>query len=104
MVDVLERIREAEAQAEQIKSDARRAADEIIMQARHAASTLIEETKRAAREEATKLIAAEEAKALTEAEEIRRRGTQQAAQLHQEAEEKLPAAVGLVVKHVVTHL
>ncbi len=99
--DVLERIREAEAQAEQIKAEARRQADEILTQARHAANSLIEETKRAAREEATKLIAAEEAKAIKEAEEIRRQGLHQATQIHTEAQKHLATAVEFVFQRVV---
>lgn len=99
--DVLERIREAEAQAERIKAEARRQADQILSEARAAASSLIEEAKRQAREEGAKLIAAEEGQARQEAEEIRRRGALQAAHIQKEAESKLTAAVEFVLQHVV---
>jgi len=98
---VLERIREAEAQAEQIRADARRQADEIIAQARQAASALLEEARQRAREEGAALVAAEESKAHHEAEELRRRGVQQAAQVQKDAERQLAAAVELVLQHVV---
>lgn len=101
MGDILERIREAEAQAEQIKSDARRQADEILAEARQAATTLIEEAKRAARDEGAKLVAAEENKALQEAKEIRERGAHQAAQIQKDAESRLAAAVEFVLQRVV---
>ncbi len=101
MIDVLERIREAEAQAEQIRADARRQADEIIAQARQVASALVEEAKQKAREEGAALVAAEESKARHEAEEIRRRGVQQAAQIQKDAERQLAAAVELVFQHLV---
>lgn len=101
MIDVLERIREAETQAEQIRADARRQADEIIAQARQAASALVEEAKQKAREEGAALVAAEESKARHEAEEIRRRGVQQAAQIQKDAERQLAAAVELVFQHLV---
>jgi vacuolar-type H+-ATPase subunit H len=72
--DVLERIRDAEIQAEQIKAEARRQAEELLAQARSAASALVEEAKRHARDEGARLIATEESKARQEAEEIRRPG------------------------------
>lgn len=99
--DVLERIHKAEAQAEQIRADARRQADEIIAQARQAADALLEEAKRRAREEGATLVAAEESKAHHEAEEIRRHGALQAGQIQKEAESKLAVAVELVLQHVV---
>jgi vacuolar-type H+-ATPase subunit H len=99
--DVLERIRHAETQAETIKSDARKQADEILAKARQAAAALIEETKRKAREEGAAVIVAEESKAHQEAEEIRRRGTHKAAQLRKEAEARLSSAVEFVLKHLV---
>ncbi len=98
---VLERIREAEAQAEQIRAEARRQADEILAQARQAASALVEETKQRAREEGAALVAAEESKAHHEAEELRRRGLEQAAQVHKDAERHVAAAVELVLQHMV---
>ena len=99
--DVLGRIREAEAQAERIRADARRQADEIVAQARQAASALLEEAKHRAREEGAALVAVEESKAHHEAEELRRRGVQQAAQVQKDAERQLAAAVELVLQHVV---
>lgn len=98
---VLERIHEAEAQAEQIRADARRQADEIIAKARQTASALLEEAKQKAREEGAVLVATEESKAQHEAEEIRRHGALQAAQIQKEAESKLAVAVEFVLQHVV---
>lgn len=99
--DVLERIREAEAQAERIKMEARHQADQLVSEARVAASSLIEAAKLQAREEGAKLIAAEESKAYQEAEEIRHRGILQAAQIQKETEAKLAAAVEFVLQHTV---
>lgn len=99
--DVLERIREAEAQAERLRAEARRQADQIVSEARAAASSLIEAAQHQAREEGAKLIAAEENKARQEAEEIRRRGALQAAHIQKDAEAKLAAAVEFVLQHVV---
>jgi vacuolar-type H+-ATPase subunit H len=99
--DVLERIRDAEIQAEQIKAEARRQAEELLAQARSAASALVEEAKRHARDEGARLIATEESKARHEAEEIRRQGALQAVQIQKDAEKNLNAAVEFVLQRVV---
>lgn len=99
--DVLERIRHAEVQAEQIKNDAKKQADDILARARQEAVVLIEEAKQQARAEAEIIIGTEERKAQHEAEEIHQQGRQKAGEVQKEVEAKLPRAVEFALKRVM---
>lgn len=98
---VLERILDAEEQADQIKIAAQKEAEALCAQARQGAASLIEEHKQKARAEAEAFIATEEKKAQQEAEEIRHHGEAKAKLLQKEAAAKIAKAVDLVLERVV---
>lgn len=98
---VLERILDAEEQADKIKIAAQKEAEALLAQARQEAARQIEQLKEKAHAEASALIAAEEQQAQQEAEQIFCQGEEHAERLQQDAAAKIAKSVDLVLEKVL---
>lgn len=96
----IERIRQAEYQAQQTVNDARRQAESIIAQAREQAERLIEESCAGAREAAEETIAAAREDGAAFSERSEEESREECLRIKKNAEKKRSAAIELVLRHI----
>lgn len=98
--DAIVRIREAEAQAERLRSEVKRQAAKLLEQARYEARKRIARARKEVQEEAEHLIEEAVRRARREAQQIERHGKAEAAAAEALAEENFENALDFVLKRV----
>ncbi len=100
-IEALRAVRQTEANAVEIRRSARAEARQIIERAESEAEALVAQAVQEARREAENLIARAEAEAAKEAQPIHQEAEAASAHIRQEAKQRLPDAVSLIVERIV---
>ena len=100
-IEALRAVRETEASAVEMRRNARAEARQIMERAEAESEVLAAKTVEEARREAEVLIARAEAEAAKEAQPIHQEAKAASARIRQEAKQRLPDAVSLIVERIV---